>query len=53
MKRFHCDKDDNNADFIQIKTAKESGDGEVSFSPCRSIHGIQRKASMIRSTKRM
>lgn len=31
MKWLHCDKDDNNDDIMQMKTANKSGNREVVF----------------------
>lgn len=31
MKRLHCDKDDNNDDIMQMKTANKGGNREVAF----------------------
>lgn len=37
MKSFHCDKDDNNDDFIEMEIANESGNREEKELRCFQV----------------
>lgn len=52
MKWLHCDKDDNNDDIMQMKTANKGGNREVVFLR-RSNRGIRKRTSIVRNTKRV